>query len=204
MIILFLALADFLACTLAAKLGRQYVMAALILNLLAVGIFAQQLVTVFGFTTNISNVCYASTVFCMAILCEKYKEYPKKEAFLVGLFSLLFFTALSQIIVYGNSGILAQVFSFTPRNSLAGFVGYSVAMGFFVSFWDVLFMPVWMKYIFLVILIQALDSILFFVIAFYGILSPDKIIEVATIGFMLKVVIGIASTPLLYLSTLRK
>ena len=204
MTIYLLALADFLACTLAAKLGRQYVMAALILNLLAVGIFAQKIITIFGYDTNISNACYAATVFCMAIICEKYKEHSKSEAFLVGLFSLLLFTMISQIIVHGDSGSLATVFHATPRNSLAGFVGYTVAMGFFVQFWDILFMPVWMKYILLLIMIQSLDSILFFVIAFYGILSPNKLIEIGTIGFMVKIVIGICSVPFLYIATRSK
>ena len=200
--ILLLTVIGLLGCTLAARLGRQFLICALIINLLSVGLFAQRLVPIVGYVTNITNVSYALTVFCSAILCEKFIFAKRMEPFYLGAFSLILFTILSQIIIAGDPTYI--IVHAAPRNALAGFIGFSCAMGFFVSFWPLLNMPLWLKYMVLVVLTQALDSVLFFPIALGGILPVAKIIEIGTIGFVLKIVIGICSVPFLYIATRSK
>jgi queuosine precursor transporter len=201
--VLGVAIMDFTAILLAYFLGRKYVRTLVIVNLVLVAVFAREMIDVFGYTTNLPNIYYSGVVLSMMILCERFGEVSSRSSILMGFLALATFAMLSQagLAIGISGGPFEEILEYSPRNAAASFIAYLVSMFFLIGFWSTIPMDLLGKGLVSIVLVQFIDSILFFTLAFSGVLPPMQVLQAMTIGFLLKVALGVISLPFLYICT---
>ncbi|MES2023852.1 MAG: queuosine precursor transporter [Patescibacteria group bacterium] len=193
------------------NLGKRWLHASIAINLILISVFGAKLVSVFGITTNVGNIFYAAVFLAAHILIEHYGEKEGRKSFWVGLGATVFFVLMGQLTVQfiGSSAsatvnqALNTLFTFAPRIFLASISAYFFAQKFNIWFYGRLAqksekLPLWQRDIFSNILGQAIDSIIFFSIAFYGIISGTALAQAMLFGFIFKVAAGIFGLPFFY------
>jgi uncharacterized integral membrane protein (TIGR00697 family) len=199
------------------RLGKEYLYASIVVNLILISVIGSKLVTVFGFVTNTGNAFYASVFFATYLLLEHGRDGSGVKdgirAILIGVVSIFFFTVMSQLAVAivsipetaSVSSAMSLLFGAVPRITLASLTAYAVAQSMNVWLYfmfDEAFEQkrLWLRVFSAIIIAQAVDSLLFFSIAFLGVVPFETVLESMATGYFLKVGIGAISIPLLYAS----
>ncbi len=211
--LIFLALAaiELCAVTLLARFGKEWLYGSILGNLVLISIFGAQTVTVFGFTTNSGNIFYAAVVYAIYLLIEFYGGSVARRSIWISACLLAVFVLVTQLSVAligaTNSGVVTQalktLFQFVPRIAVGSVVAFVMSQLANVFIYEglrrrFLGQHLWLRNIVGVTLAQAIDSALFFSIAFWGFLSGQVLLESMITGFAVKVAVGILSTPFLY------
>ncbi len=194
-------------------LGKEWLYASIVINLVLISIFGAKLISIFGFVTNSGNVFYASAFFATYLLVEHYGMRQGLKAVFMGVIFTPFFIVMSNLTanIAGMeqtgmiNGSMHTLFTLVPRVALASLVAYVVAQSFNVLIYATLKERdgkkfLWRRSLVSVLGAQFLDSIIFFSIAFLGIVPLSVIAQAMIVGFAVKAIVGITSTPLLYLS----
>lgn len=195
----------------AGKLGRAWLYATIATNLILVSTFGAKLINIFGFTTNSANIFYACVFLATHILIEKYGKKSGLLTIPIGLISIILFIMLSQMTLLfagtGDSSTLDEslkiVFQVSPRIAFASMVAYILAQFVNILVYDHIKKItegqfLWLRDNLSNITGQFVDSILFFSIAFFGILPTDILIQSITAGYIIKLTVGIIGTFFLY------
>ncbi len=193
-------------------LGRRWLYAAIVVNLIAISVFGAEVVSIFGQVTNVGNIFYAGVFFAGQLLVEHYGKEEGKKTIWLGFSCVLFLIVVEQIIVryipVAQSALISQaiksLFVFVPRIALASLLAYLCSQSINIylysylnKFWQ---KKMWLKSITANFIGQFIDSIIFFSIAFVGVLSPAILRETTVVGFATKFIVGLIAVPLLYLS----
>lgn len=213
LIFAFRIIIDLIFVALLFRLGKAGLYAAIVVNLLLVSIWGGKLVNEFGFITNSGNVFYACVFLATNLLTE---HYGKKEGFrsiIVGFSALMLFMVMGQTTLQLNGLPQSQeidtamraLFENIPRLAFASMAAYLVSQFLGVTIYDYLRnrfhkSHIWLRNAAAVFAGQFADSIIFFLIAFGGIVSDSILLQAISAGFALKVLIGLISTPVLYWS----
>ena|SRR5258708_7959165 len=195
------------------QFGRAGLILAITTNLILVSTFASKLISVFGLLSNIGNIFYGSLFLGTNLLIERYGTRAAYSAV------WLAFCGNTLFIVMGQFGLrfagdatststneaITTLFSNTPRLALASILAYIIVQHFNVWFYSSLKKYtgegwLWLRHTASLSLSQLFDSIIFFSVAFYGIVSTGTLLGVMVTGFLLKVCIGFASIPLMYVA----
>lgn len=202
---------DLLFILLLAQFGKNGLTLAVVVNLILVSTFGSKLISLFGFTTNVTNVFYAVTFLASNLMTEYFGRKQGFKLVLSGLFGLLLFVFMTQLVLffsYQNSGdgAFRAIFSAVPRIATASVVAYLCAHTINVWFFSMLKeqtlgKALWLRHNLSQFIAEGVDSVIFFSIAFWGVLEPTILIQSMFIGFVVKVLVGIVGTPLVYLST---
>jgi uncharacterized integral membrane protein (TIGR00697 family) len=181
--------------------------------MISISVVGGQMMTVFGFHTNIGNAQYAGVILAHAVIAERYGiRHAQESVFVTFVTLILLFFPLTQLsrfypIMPDNAsyaGHLHFVLNISARVIVASFVAYYAVNWTFVWLYDRWRnRSVWIKYVANAVLAQALDSVLFFSIAFIGILDNRILIEVAVTGFVVKSAMAVMSAPLMMWVTAR-
>lgn len=167
---------------------------------------------VFGLSTAIGTVMFASTFLATDILSENYgKEYAKKAVY-IGLFSsLVLIISMKIALTYIPSAFdyadapMRELFGFNIRISIASMIMYFIAnMG------DVLLFNklkaktggrfLWLRNNVSTILCNCLENFGFIFLAFYGIYDIPTIINISISTSVIEMIAALIDTPFLYLS----
>lgn len=167
---------------------------------------------VFGFSTAIGTVMFASTFLATDILSENYgKEYAKKAVY-IGLFSsLVLIISMKIALTYIPSAFdyadapMRELFGFNIRISIASMIMYFIAnMG------DVLLFNklkaktggrfLWLRNNVSTILCNCLENFGFIFLAFYGVYDIPTIINISISTSVIEMIAALIDTPFLYLS----
>lgn len=167
---------------------------------------------IFGMSTAIGTVMFASTFLATDILSENYGKDSARKAVYVGLFSTAVLIVTMQIaLAYAPSEFdfadspMRQLFALNLRVSIASMVMYFIAnMG------DVLLFNklkektdgkhLWLRNNVSTILCNCLENFGFIFLAFYGIYDLPTIAEIAISTSIIEMVAALVDTPFLYLS----
>lgn len=196
-----------------ANFGRTWLYGCIIANLLFISVFGSKLVTFYGFTTNVGNVFYACVFFAIYLLIEHYGAAAARRAIWIGFLAVILFIIASQIVISLEGSLLSAttdqairtLFEYAPRLAFASVISFTITQYFNIWLYATLRAKtghrlLWLRVAASVLSAQALDSILFFSIAFAGTLSSPEFTHVLWVGYGIKVLIGLASIPLMYLS----
>ncbi len=208
-----IAILDFFCILVVARLGKSWLVATVILNILLISVFGAKLISVFGFATNSGNVFYAAVFFATQLLVEHYGREEGYRCIWVGVLSTIFFILMSQLIVL-TSGLTASsnvnaavevLFATAPRIAFASLSAFIFSQLVNIRVFDYLKRRSGGKRPYIRVNMsnfagQLVDSVIFFMIAFYGLLPFDVLFQTLIVGFLLKVVVGALSTPFFYLS----
>lgn len=202
---------DLVLALIAFRLGKKWLIAFIVTNLLLVTTLAGKVVDIFGFSTTVAGPFYAAIFLATDALTEHYGKKIGHLSVFIGFATLSLFvlmTQLSLIIMPVEYSIELQngmltVFGTSLRVFIASTVAYVISQNFDIWFYHLLHKKTGGKFLWLrnnlsTVFSQFIDSIIFFSIAFIGVL-PNWI-EVAVIGVIAKIVIAFLDTPFIYLT----
>lgn len=195
---------------LAMRLGPQFLIGVVVTLLLTANIFSGRLTVVFGFINTMALPIYAAIFLATDSAAEHFGKKVAYQIVLIGIFAQICMVMLSQMIIrtsyYGDPLItesLTAIFGFLPRIVLGSLVAYTISQYFDVTVYHFLKEKyqgkhLWLRNCLSTTISQGLDSAIFLLIAFYGVLP--KLGELYISVWIFKIVIALIDTPFIYLS----
>ena len=182
-----------------------------VINMLLIALFARALLDTGAGISNITNICFASIVCCQCIVLAKHGIHAQRATILMVNYSMTCMFALTYAVsqfpvVPGNEAFMramSEVCRWTYEIAAASFVAFFASQealwrcwhGYKSRFGAVLSMLLasWAC--------QAVDTPVFFTIAFLWREPTAWIIEAAATGFMVKCGLAVAFVPAFVLAT---
>lgn len=193
------------------KLGKEWLMISPAILLVLANIFAPQLCTVFGITTSLALPIYAAIFLSTDIIAEHFGKKSAKKMVWIGFTAQLLMLIFSQIIMKVNviefsqpiNQALQTIFSFTPRLVIGSMIAYLISQHYDVWIFHHLKSKfkgkhLWLRNNFSTTTSQVLDTSIFVIIAFYGVIP--NFLELLVGACILKIIIALIDTPFIYLS----
>ncbi len=168
-------------------------------------------VDMFGLSVTLGNVIYGTTFLATDILSEKYGGRDARKGVLIGFFTTVTFTLMSQVnllFVPNSADVVSDamktVFSFMPRICVASVIAYLVSNMLDTFTYDFIrkHFPnqLWLRNNGSTLTSQIVDSFLFTIIAFAGTFDWLTIIELSLTTYAIKVIVSLCDTPFLYIA----
>jgi len=173
-------------------------------------------VNLFGLEATLGNIVYASSFLVTDILSENYGEEDAKKSISIGFFSLIMTTIIMQVALQfipsgfpeaeTNLGAVSTIFSFMPRIVAASLAAYLISQKHDVwaySFWKKKFSgdnQIWIRNNASTMISQLIDSAVFTLIAFWGVMDGPVLWEIFLSTYILKWIVASLDTPFLYLA----
>ena len=199
--------------TLCNKLfGKNGVIAWVAIATVLANIITAKNANIFGLSTAIGTVMFASTFLATDILNEYYEEREAKQAVYIGLFSNLVLIASTQIALmyipsefdYADSA-MRTLFSLNLRISVSSAIMYFISnMADVVLFNKIKKQTngskLWLRNNVSTILCNCLENCGFIGLAFWGIYDVNTIITIALSTSIIEMIVAICDTPFLYIA----
>lgn len=170
--------------------------------------------TVFGITFGAGNIFFPISYIFGDVLAEVYGYARARKVIWAGFFSLIFASIMAQVVIWlppNPSEPLNVVYQ--PAIQLLFGNTWRVVAGSMVAFWVGDFANslvltkmkimtegrhLWTRTIGSTIVGQALDSLIFYPIAFFGIWKTSELLKVLAINWLFKILVEVFLTPLTY------
>lgn len=176
-------------------------------------IMTAKTIDVFGLSSTMGTVLFASTFLATDILTERYGKKFAQKAVFMGMFSVLFYIISSQIAIryvpsmfdYAHDSMVT-IFSLSLRISISSVIMYFVANMADVFIYDKLRAKMqgknmWFRNNLSTILCNCLENFLFMFMAFIGVYDFKTVMIMALSTSVIEILAGICDTPFLYLAT---
>ena len=171
-------------------------------------------VDLFGVSTTAGNVLYASTFLVTDILSEKYGKKEASKAVKYSFSILLLWLLGTQIILLFTpnandyiNGSLQVVFGLVPRITIASLIGFVCSQNIDVFLYHTIWKKtgenekmLWLRNNGSTLISQAIDTIIFTVLAFYGTYPTNVFISILLTTYLFKAVVAILDTPFIYIA----
>ena len=204
-----------LAYRLFGKTGLYCVSA---LSTVLANIEAVILIEAFGMEQTLGNILFAVTFLITDILSECEGKKEANKAVWTGIFSSLFFLALSQswlLYIPSVNDVMAPsihaIFSHTPRMIISSLVVYAISQFFDVwlyhKWWEFTEKRfgdkrrfLWLRNNGSTLISQILNTLLFTLFAFWGTYDAGTIISIFLSSYIIFVFTSLLDTPFVYLA----
>jgi len=197
-----------LSGVLAKRFGVEYLIALVSALVVMANIFANKIVQFGFFVVPAGVIVYSMTFFITDIISEKWGKEKARITVWAGFFSSLVLIVSVYIVrqwqpaVYATeiSEMFGRVLALTPRITIASFIAYLLSQHHDV--WAFHFLKkktkgryLWLRNNISTIMSQLIDSVIFIVIAFYGVFPVLALI----LGqWAAKIIIALIDTPFIY------
>jgi uncharacterized integral membrane protein (TIGR00697 family) len=169
-----------------------------------------KVVTIGGLTFGGGNLFFPISYLFGDILTEVYGYARSRRVVWAGFGALVFSAVMTWVVIhlppaegYTGQAAIEQVFGSTPRIVAASMIAYFI--GEFTNSFVMAKMKIltagrqlWMRTIGSTVCGEAVDSVIFYPLAFMGIWSTDMLITVAITNYVLKVMWEVLATPMTY------
>jgi uncharacterized integral membrane protein (TIGR00697 family) len=170
-------------------------------------------VQLFGLTSSLGNIVYATSFLATDILSENYGKKDAGKAVGIGFLSLLALTVFMNLaLMFEPSSVdfaqpsMRTLYSLLPRIALGSFTAYGISQ--IHDVWAYSFMKerrpdgrwIWLRNNLSTMVSQAIDSLIFVAIAFAGSIPAADFWELVISTYVLKWLVAAADTPLVYLA----
>ena len=187
------------------------VMAAFVTVLIASNfIGAIKIWTVFGVSLGGGILFFPLSYLFGDVLTEVYGYARARKVVWAGFGALIFTTLMAQLVLalppapgWPHQEAMETVFGNTPRIVIASIIAYWA--GEFVNSYTLAKMKIWTRGRFLwsrtigsTIAGEAIDSLIFYPVAFWGVWTTEQVFEVMAFNYVLKVLWEAAATPFTY------
>ncbi len=202
---------------LAWRFGKEQLYCAILVFLILIASVGGKIVEFFGHATNTGNIFYASVFLATYFLIERYGRREGIYSVWIGILGVIFFSILVQLTVaLTGSGAtnelnhaLAVAFSPLSRLTIASLVAYTFSQNLNVYLYIFLKhrwngTDLWLRANISNTIAQILDSFVFFMIAFWGVVPLANVWDVIMTGFVIKVIYMMIASPLLYLNRIEQ
>lgn len=171
-------------------------------------------VELFGFTATLGNIVYASSFLVTDILSENYGRREATRAVAVGFVALIAMVLLMNLalVFEPDPADTAQphlnaIFTLLPRITLASLAAYLVSQ--YHDVWAYHFWKkkvpgrraIWIRNNLSTLVSQLIDSVVFTLAAFLGQVPAGVLLEIVVTTYVLKALVAVADTPLVYLAS---
>jgi queuosine precursor transporter len=213
LLFILIAVIDLSIVLFAWRLGKNWLVATILANIVLTSTFVGKLVPLFGLVTTGGEVFYASIFIATDILSEHHGKKLAYRSIWMGFLMLAMFVGLSQLVLLFNTvdetlsvhNAMATLFQIIPRLAVASFIAYLIAQRF--DIWLFHFIrektgkhKLWLRNNISTITSQLLDSLIFFPLAFFGTVSTEILLTLILTGWIFKIPVAILDTPIMYLS----
>jgi len=190
--------------------GKAGLYGIIVFNLLLCNIQVLKTIELFGLTTTLGNVLYASVFLATDLLGEFYGKQEAKRGVFLGFTVLAMATAYMQIALKFTptpddfaQPHLEAIFGLLPRIALASMAAYLVSQMHDVwafHFWKKRTGEgkLWLRNNLSTLVSQMLDSVIFCFIAFWGIFPGPILVEILITTYLFKAVVAVLDTPFIY------
>ncbi len=171
-------------------------------------------IDLFGLSTTAGNVLYASTFLVTDILSEKYGKKEARKAVFYCFAVMILWLFGSQLILYFTPNVndylnpgLELVFGIAPRVTIASLVGFLCSQNVDVFMYHLIWKKtgenkskLWLRNNGSTLLSQAVDSVLFVFLAFWGTYPTDVFVSVLVTTYLFKALVALVDTPFVYIA----
>lgn len=192
--------------------GKTGLYALVPFNLILCNIQVLKTVTLFGLTTTLGNILYTSVFLTTNILNEFHGKKAARTAVVIGFVMLILSTLYMQVaLIYTPDPSdfmqehLVGLFSFMPRLALASMAAYLCSQAHDV--WAYHFLRqrtkgrfLWLRNGLATLTSQAIDSVVFCLVAFTGLFETPVLLEILLTTFIFKAIVTCLDTPFIYVA----
>lgn len=195
----------------ALRAGLAWLYTYIVVNLLLVTILGGKVTHILGIPVTVASPLYASVFLSTDLIAEHFGPRRSITAVRLGFGAVLLFVGVSQVCLLFPAlseqtelqRSMERVFSTSMRVFIASTVAYLVSQHWDIFIFDTLKRItrgryLWMRNNVSTISSQCIDTVLFFGIAFIGVLPGWW--KVAAAGLATKVIVALIDTPFIYLS----
>ena len=192
--------------------GKEGVIAWVGLATVLANVITAKNATIFGFSTAIGSVMFASTFLATDMLSECYSEQDAKKAVYLGLFSSALLIISTQIalkyipseIDYAD-GAMQTLFAMNLRISFSSMVMYFIANMADIYIFNKLKekmngRQMWLRNNVSTILCNCLENFGFIGLAFWGLYNLQTIMVIAFSTSVIEMIVALLDTPFLYIA----
>ena len=190
--------------------GKQGLLCWIPVSVILANIQVVKLVSLFGITSTLGNIVYASAFLVTDILSENHGREEAKKAVYIGFFSLIVMTVIMNLALMFTphpddfaQKSLETIFNIMPRLALASLVAYGMSQ--FHDVWAFHWWKertggkhLWLRNNLSTLVSQAIDSLVFTLVAFYGTVPNGVLGEIFISTYILKFVVALCDTPFVY------
>ncbi len=195
------------------RFGKERLYSVMVVFLILIALTGGKIIFFFGHETNTGNIFYASVFLATYFLIERYGKREGMYAIWVGVIWVLFFSVLMYLTVAlaGSSTTaplnkaLADAFSPVSRVAFASLTSFAICQS--INVYLYLYFKrrmhgsfLWLRANLSNAIAQVADSIIFFSIAFLGVVPPSGIFGIIATGLAIKIVYMMAASFTLYLN----
>ena len=192
--------------------GRPGLYALIVFNLLLCNIQVLKTVELFGMTTTLGNVLYASVFLATDLLSEFFGKEEARKGVLLGFMTLVMGAAYMQIALLFSPAPgdfahqhMQAIFGFWPRVALASMAAYLVSQMHDVWAFHAIKARtgdgrLWLRNNVSTLVSQLLDTLIFCSIAFVGVFETPVLVEICITTYVMKVLVAVLDTPFIYLA----
>ena len=195
------------------RLGKERLYSVIIIFLILIAVAGGKIVAFFGFETNTGNIFYASVFLATYFLIERHGKREGIRSIWIGIIGVAFFSVLAILTGFltGSQSTgevndaLTVAFQATPRIAFASLIAYALSQALNVYIYIYLKQRfsghhLWARANAANVAAQVLDSVVFFIVGFWGVVALGDVMGVMLTGFVIKVVYMMLASPVLYLN----
>lgn len=197
--------------------GRQGLYASIIISLLLANLQGPKLTEIFGMQTSMGVILYSSIYFATDLLSERYGRREANRAVMIGfVVSVIFIVMTSISLMYLPSThpktaafaeeihqATSSLFNFSPRFVFGSLLAYFISQNFDVWMFHLIKNKtngkhLWLRNNVSTMLSQAIDTLIYGVVVWWGVVDFATAMQLALAKYMFKVIIALADTPFIY------
>ncbi len=170
-------------------------------------------INLFALEATLGNIVYATSFLATDILSECYSKEDAKKAVYIGFFSMIVMSVLMNIALLftpSESDFVQEsmktIFLLMPRITVASLIAYALSqLHDIYSFARIKkALPskkhLWIRNNGSTIISQLIDSVVFTIVAFWGVFEMNTLLSIFISTYLLKVIVAVFDTPFMYLA----
>lgn len=192
--------------------GKTGLFGLIVFNLILCNVQVLKTIELFGLTTTLGNILYASVFLSTDMLSEFHGKKEAKKAVYLGFIILVMAVGYMQLALEFVPAPddfaqphLEVIFGFLPRIALGSLCAYLVSQLHDVYVFHLLKEKMGDRHLWLrnnasTLVSQLLDSSVFCFVALWGLFPLDVWLEILLTTYMFKVIVAVMDTPFLYMA----
>lgn len=191
--------------------GRKALFVIIAVDIVVCNIQVLKIIEIFGMVATLGNILYGSIFLATDLLGEAFGKKEAQRGVWLGFFALLFMTISMQFALLFQphesdfiSQSLQNIFGLVPRVAFASIVAYLTSQLHDVwafHFWrdKTKGKHLWLRNNASTLVSQAIDSVVFVLIAFYGMFETNILTSILLTTYFIKVIVALLDTPVIYI-----
>ena len=209
---IFYILLDFIIALIIYRLFKKEGLFIIItINIILCNIQVIKFIKMFGITTTLGNLLYGGIFWATDMLSEIYGKKEAKKGVFIGFVTLFTMTIIMYFaILFKPAPIdtmhphIKAIFSFLPRIAFASLIAYLASQ--LHDVWGFHFLKektkgkhLWLRNNVSTIFSQGIDSAVFTLIAFYGVVPIEEFLQILITTYVFKLIVAVFDTPFIYM-----